>query len=407
MEKFVHKLINSKSGLCLHIIKIYRDTGAEDSSRNEKLVFELAEETGANSDYNMVPEIVTTKIGNHVIGIEEYVGPFETETSPTFQLMRKAEELTRTGDYAHALEHYNKLLALNEFHTVALNNISYCFSRLKDLKSAVNYQTRAAATEPNRSEYRKNVVEYAAAAGMPLLARYHFELLKKIFPHYIKLDELMVQVYKFVGQPEKIRSLSIYNSTRFKQKMEIDAEIRQKEKADQLFFKAKEMLLAGKPAEVPPMLKEALKTYDKLAFYKVNLAFSLARERDYQSAIGLLQSAVNVLSSNRHMIAYFNIGLNYLRLQEFESSLKYLDAASYLLEGMIPADGRITPDDLCGIGIWLDESGSLEEPLASAAEVLQKAYEQSSLIRSSDMFKILCNLYNQAAQLQEQRFQKR
>ncbi len=405
-DRIVHKLANLRSGLCLHVIKIYRNKEAELKSKNEVATFLTAEILGFNttptmSSGNLVPEILTTQIGNKTVAIEQYIGPYEPDSTETHQLMDMAEELISKSDYSAAIKYYSQVLRLNEHHTVAINNLSCCLALMDDLHSAFKYQYDATLIEPNYSEYRKNLIEYAAGIGRLGTAELQFEILKNIFSYYSRIDELMVQVFREIGKPEKIKNLSIYDNADFEERKAVDSEIANKEKAGQIISDARDDFFKGDLATASDKLKAAYDVYDKCALHKVNLAFCAAREGDYDSAIKLLSTSVNLLHYDYGLLIYFNIGICYIRKQDFANAFKYLQAVAQLLLQDPDQDSPISLGDLPGTGMWIDEKGMLEEPIESTFLQIRHFFDQYSGSSQNELLRGLYDLYEQASQIRE------
>ena len=407
LEKFIHKLINLKSGLCLHIIKVYRNKEAENRSNNEKAAFLVAEALGFNTSpdrkgMNFVPEILTTKIGETTVAIEEFIGPYESDMNETHKLMNIADESVTNGNYRRAIEYYGRVLELNEFHTVALNNISYSLNQLNKAIEAFDYQYRATIIEPNYSEYRKNLIEYAAACGRLGGAENHFNVLKEIFPYYNRIDELMIQVFISIGKPERVKELSIYQNRDFSEKQEVDKAILTKEKAEKIVAKAKSNFFDGKFNKASTNLKNAYKIYSDSGLHKVNLAFCNIREGKYKEAINLLMSSINLLHYNYSNLLYLNIGLCFIKMKDYLNAQKYLEGVFYMLSQGYKGKDTISIEDLPGIGMWIDETGTLEEPLESSFTLIHELWKNIQKKEEQPLIENLLEIYEKAYIIQEE-----
>jgi hypothetical protein len=89
-----------------------------------------------------------------------------------------------------------------------------------------------------------------------------------------------------------------------------------------------------------------------------------------------------------------------VKLNDYDSALKYLESAAYLLLHNHDQANSISIDDLPGIGIWIDKTGTLEEPLKSSFTLIEKLFNHSNL-EKSDLLTNLYDIYNQAYKIQE------
>jgi len=67
-----------------------------------------------------------------------------------------------TGDYSQCLKEFGDMIGRYSADTVALNNLAYCYSQIRDMHKAAESMRRVSAILPKRALYRLNLALYSA-----------------------------------------------------------------------------------------------------------------------------------------------------------------------------------------------------------------------------------------------------
>ncbi|MFI0939224.1 tetratricopeptide repeat protein [Streptomyces sp. NPDC021020] len=188
-DKFVHKLRNRRSGLCLSVLAIYRDPeGAQDMLRNEI----AAKSVDALLGFERVPNIRQVSLaGAPAAHLQDYVGPFEADPSPSLLTAQQLLHDERWEEGAAALA---TVLDENPHHTVALNNLAFALARLGGAERAVELMAVALEIEPNCLPYIRSYIQYADAAGRLAEILDGFSALREKYPYDHSCDQLAAEV---------------------------------------------------------------------------------------------------------------------------------------------------------------------------------------------------------------------
>jgi hypothetical protein len=102
-------------------------------------------------------------------------------------------------------------------------------------------------------------------------------------------------------------------------------------------------------------------------------------------------------------VTYFNIAFCLVKTNDFQNANKFFEGAVNLLF----QHSSLSIDDLVGIGMWIDEEGSMEEPLKSAFFLIQQASVNNTKTKDIEPLNYLLNIYDQAYIIQENSFRAR
>jgi tetratricopeptide (TPR) repeat protein len=400
-EKIVHKLINRRSKLCLNVLLIFRIP--------EFAAQELKREVAAKHVADMfggvdVPDIIGIQAYGGILAIQEYIGPFEEETSSTFSLMKEANSLLSSSDKTQAVSLYQRILDINPDHTVALNNLAYIQANSRDLQAAVTLQSKALEIEPNYLPYHRSYLEYTASCGMLRASINQLEQMKSIFPYAHDSDEVGINLYLETGLPEKAKSLlespfTVLDKAIKKQLSQtIKTALSAKGRSLAIIQQAKKILLSGQLNGLRELLEQAYAVYDKNPLLSINLGFAVQRAGDYEKARNLLLRVTNIVPFTTIKVCYANAAFGAIAVKDFQGAMKLLEGTMIQLEMENGGNETSNLSELPGVGIWIDEEGILEEPPDTAAQLIKYVVEQHAQQNQvPDLVKRLMLLYNKAA----------
>jgi tetratricopeptide (TPR) repeat protein len=394
-SKIVHQLLNQLSGLCLHVVKFWRNAEeAATYSRNALATKLVANALGAGE---LVPDLIEVQAHGGFFELEEYLGPYEAETSRTHGIMQVADGLANRGRFAEAISTYEKVLQIDPSHTVALHNLANAQAQLKDITSAFRSEGRVLEIEPNWRQYQAAYIEYAAGCGRIRAAIDQFEATKAQFAFHNSDDTLGIELYLVSGNPRKARDLlkaSLVDPDQRKElQQKVTKELAGKRRAAKFLKQAKESVLSSKPDGLVELLERAYSAYEQDPFTSISLGFALLREGDYQRAKQLLLSKTDVLPLYMFGVCLANAAFAEIRSSNHIEAMKLLKATT---EYLIVENNNEEPTDLGtlpGIGIWSDEEGTIEELPDSALALINQAIEQLSKEEVPNAVRRLAELY--------------
>lgn len=294
-SKFVYELVNQQSGLCFHVIKIWRS-------------LEQAKKQAGKLDMRSLAdlEVVVTTYEVFDYGgafeIQQYLGPYEDVGSPQRALMAEADKSVKANDPAQAVELYDRVLACNEHHTAALNNRAWALQAMEKTESAFDSIRRALAIEPNHPQYYRSFLTLGIHFGYLRVCRSQFSEWKRRLYLISKDYSLGMQIYLASGEPSTAREL-LTEGKKFCKRADfssdeqaIDEALEKKKKAEKLIAEGgrsgntsleRDNALAG-------LLRNAIQLYPYDVRSHANLAFTLFRTGAAEDARDILFSLLNV-----------------------------------------------------------------------------------------------------------------
>lgn len=145
-SKIVHKLINKKSNICSHVIKIHRDISDEYLLYNELIAHELARSIRLAS-----MQIFLADNGDKTYHIQELI-TFDRECDSA--LLQKGKRAFESKNYEKACSLFQKLLSSeNPYNTEALLGIFLCSAIENESEEYRYILEKIIEIEPNSSYY--------------------------------------------------------------------------------------------------------------------------------------------------------------------------------------------------------------------------------------------------------------
>lgn len=403
MEKAGHKLFNRRSGISLHVIKLfhYAEEARLFGPGNRAEIF--AKSRRVPMLRNAIPVSLFFEANGGCYEVQSAVYGYERakKADGVDQLMDKAGELMEKKDYASARGIYAQVLNTDQTHTVALHNLALAHAQLGNYSEASQIEGVAVSLEPNYIDYRLAHIRYQASTGNLSAALMSCESLKSKFPYIHDADEMAIELYLLAGCPERaeaiLRERMISDEGIAKFADEIANALVMKSQATALAAKAKDILMSdvNDDAGVLRLLEQAHKTYDKDVFLTMNLAFALGRTAKFEAAWKALMSVLSIVPLGYYNSCMANVSYNLIKQGEFALSMTLLDTTMQSLRLLGP---ELHFADLPGVGVWIEPKNLVEERIQSAAKLIEHAIAQCpDREKVTAGVRELCSLYQKAA----------
>lgn len=383
VNKFVHQLINQQSGLCLHVIKIWRS-------------LKDAEEIFKRNDMRRfadVERLVTTyRVFDHggAFEVQEYLGPYEDAGTPRQALMAEAAECLKANNLAQAVELYERVLISNKYHTAALNNRARALQEMGNMESAFDSIRLASTIEPNYPPHNQALLNLGVRLGYLRLCRSQFSEWKQRL-YLTSRDYLLgVQIYLASGEPSKAREL-LTEGKQFCKKANfsyaeqaIDEASQQKKEADELIAQT---VRRGNTAlerdnALVSILRNALQLYPYDVRNYANLAFTLFHAGAAEEARDILFSLFNVVPSRILPICLVHAAFCEINLSNISEAFVLINDAMDAVLSQGTEGLAISPRAAPRPAIWIGNDWKvLQEPPESALEKIKYAIDLAESAR--------------------------
>src|SRR5438552_3016390 len=239
-ERIVHQLINRKSNLCLHVLKIVRLQCRPIGLYTE----EIAKVRSTPEFARIVPVTLVVAIPGGIAELQANLGAIEDEGSTISDLLKEGDGALGREDWRQAVILYERVLEANPFHTMAIINLAAAYHGLGDLNHACQLAIDAVAIEPNFLLYREGIVKYLALNGNICLALREFSKTKRFFANVFDLDEFGADLFLASGDPQSAEPLAQHaildSAEKERLKHAVGEAITAKTRASELLARAKE-----------------------------------------------------------------------------------------------------------------------------------------------------------------------
>ena len=404
-EKVVHRLYNTRSGICLHVIKLWHFP-------QQAMFFGKGGRADAIASLRREPQF--REMIPVSIFVEGHGGCFEVQTSVegydrakppdgVSELMDAAQLAMDKNDYASAKSFYAQVLNIDGTHTVALHNLAVAHSKQGNYQEASKIESVAVSIEPNFIPYRLSQIRFQAAAGQLMAALVSCEGFKSDFAYIHDADEIAIELNLIADSPEKAEAILSERMIGDAKIAEFEKEIAnarsQKSQAAALAAQAKNLLMAPEKdhAAVHRLLEKAHQIYDKDIFITFNLGLALGRIGKFEGAWKMLMSVLSLMPFHYHCSCTANIAFNLIKESDFTRSMTLLELTMQGLQMYTEVfKKQFNRFDLPGVAIWCDPESLLEERIGSAAKLIQYA-----IARCEDRQKITAGVMELAALYQK------
>jgi tetratricopeptide (TPR) repeat protein len=366
-ERIVHLLTNRRSGLTLHVLKIWRGPiPLAPSEVRKRLV------AGDPSFAKIIPISIEVELPGGQAEVQEYAGGGpRPPAAPGDALTIVADTLLAADKHVDAIAAYKAALAENTDHTHALINLAASLSQSGDLSGAQKAALRATMVEPNFLLYHRALIGYLGDGGLVRLALLRFRQAKKICPNTNDLCELGARLFLLAGEPKAaLAEAEVSVLIKTEKSALLETTIRAIEACDKAHAFAEEArpLIETEPARALELLRQAHRTSPNDPRITMNLAFALARAGERRDAVPLLLIAASRGPESLAKSCYLNAALCE---SDRERAMHLLAATMTNLDA--EHDGR-EPRDLLfalpGPGVWVSEDQIVERALDAAADLV-------------------------------------
>lgn len=376
--RIVHKLINEKSGLCLHVIKIWRSIEeAKDFVKNINI------NEFAKSDKIAIIYITVFSHGG-AFEIQQFVGPYEDGESFTGKTTIEAQNKLRNDSLSYAIELYDKVLKINEYHTVALNNKAHALQKLGKYYEAFDLIHKANDIEPNDQLNLYNFITTGRQCGYLRLCRTKFEEFKSKFPLSLNVHKSGIYLYLDSGEPFKAKKLLTESKKDIKESDDIEKNINEniasQKKAREYISSTKR--LGSTPLERKKSVVDILTTANKMYPYdfqiNLNLAFSLYHISEFREAKNIFYSLINTIYSKHVKFCIASAAFCEMKLSKYEQAFSLIRDLMDIIKVEADSYEKLDPWGVPRPGIWMKKDGIvLQEPPNSTLIILENVIKKS------------------------------
>jgi len=396
-EQVVHTLINRQSTLCLLVFKVPKQP------RPRGLYLGVLAKLRADPMLaRTIPISIEIEVPGGLIELQRYLPHrgqphhrdlANEDVNAAFEALKgeaPALDLAR--------RHFMAALAINPRHTEALYGMAHTLWRLGEPFDGLAQIEEAVRIEPNLLQYRRKLIELTMATKQPGRARELFREAEQHFSDMHDLDELGVELFLNVGDPEealkRVPSAIVSEERRAEMRREAEDAVTARQRALALMAEARELVMASQWEAACESLLAAQRIYDRDPILCMNTAFAAIHGGDPRVCAGLMLYASMVVPDYLAATCAANAGFALLLANEHEQAIGVLDIAVARLTGMY---GTIpdNPADLPGVGIWFEDGRLHEERIAVAADLLEQGLQRAEAagVSVSDRTRALAAAY--------------
>lgn len=377
-ERICHKLINRRSGLCLHVLKVLR------YPRPVGLYTEIIARLRGSPQNNFdlargIPITIEIGIPGGTAEVQTYVGPYSDDANPTTALMHKGDAKLAAEEYNAAIANYKQVLELNPQHTVAMLNLAAALKETKDEYGAWILVSKAREIEPHYLPYQHAYIAYSTNLGHIRIALQALSEAKVIFPHVYDLDSLGAKLCLIAGNPEAVtpyieRAL-LSDSDKTRLRNEAEQAVERKSRTLELCSRARLRVEVKDWESSLELLREAYAVYENDPFVTINYALALRRSGQYEPAAALLIRANSIVHELLQPFCIANAAFSLIEGGNLGSAIHLLEWGAQILTILHHGELPTNCADLPGVGIWVEEERLLEEWIGTAHEFIQGAMQ--------------------------------
>jgi tetratricopeptide (TPR) repeat protein len=348
-ERIVHELVNARSRLSLHVIKVLKDQeSAPAPSRRLLESYRRLRDAG-------VPVVEDPELVHAHGGWFELDEAATLESDPHHALIEQVRRAYDSGDPGSAEGTSRQLLALAPDHTEALHYLALALAQRGDLAGAITVGRKILSVEPNIRPYRFNLMEWAAGLGLFESFGTMLAELKNKWPGERRADALAAEVALARGRPEQAQDLYLVESSDLRRR--VTAEAAAATRAETSLARAAWALAAGRPDEVLRHCAAAYAEYPKSPVVAVNYGLALLRSHDWQHGYEALSSVVSAAPPLFKSDALAAIAVCLAHLGDYARAAALLEHAAAT---MASPDGSIADADLPTVPVWVTYDRELQ-----------------------------------------------
>jgi len=348
-ERIVHELINVRSRLSLHFIKVLKD---QESAPAPSL--RLLESYRKLRDVG-IPVAEDPELVHAHGGWFELDEAATLESDPHHALIEQVRWAYDRGDLGTAEGNSQQLLALAPDHTKALQYLALVLAQRGDLAGAITVGQKILSVEPNLRPYRFNLMEWAARLGLFESFGKMLAELKNKWPGERRADALAAEVALARGRPEQAEDLYLGESGDLRRR--VTAEAAAATRAEASLARAVEALTADRHDEVLQHCAAAYTEYPKSPVVAVNYGLALLRSGDWRHGYEVLSSVVSAAPPLFKGDALAAIAVCLAHLGDYTRAAGLLEHAA---STMASPDGSIADADLPTVPVWVTYDQELQ-----------------------------------------------
>jgi tetratricopeptide (TPR) repeat protein len=376
-ERITHKLINCASGLCLHVLKVWRqpDLGYVPSQIRATLA---AGRTPEFDFAKIIPISIEIELPGGLAEMQIYAGGAGDSTTPADTLTKRGDELLESGTIPEAIPAYAQALAENPNHTHALVNLAAAYAQTNNPAKAYHAAAQARNIEPNYPLYHRACIQYLATQGLGRLALDDFHAARECFPNVLDFDDIGAQLLLVCGYPEEALKCAegclLDPAEKATLLEKVHAAVNAQTTARPLIDKARSLVNLAKPQGVADLLTRAREIDPNDPLLAMNLGLTLAREGRSADSIPLLLHAANYGPPEWKKTCYANAAFCAMDEGKLDLAMILLDLTMALFD--VELQGRQLQNlaaDLPGRGIWVDDQSIMEERIDAAARLVVRS----------------------------------
>jgi Tfp pilus assembly protein PilF len=363
----VHRLVNRRSRLCHHVIKVWRDIdqAREVDERKIDRVLVLND---------LTPMTLKFMTAGGAYDIQKYLGPYADPTDEATNLTCRGDTAAKAGNTAEALALYDSALQMNPEHTEALCNRANTYYNMGDAGKALSSAFSFMAIEPHDEVFLNIFLRLALATGRLSAARRYFtETVRKI-PVTKECYDLGMEACLASGDPDGARS--ILEQRRAIGAVDSDAKMAETIERELMRKKEARLIMGGtrwnaanRTGDDSSMLQRAFEVYEADPVIRMNLAFDFRRRGKNEEALELLYRTSLACAPVHVGLCLANAGLCAVRAGKFAQAEAIFDRLYHNLT----VSGEVALADIPNEGIWVMDDSQVEstsESVRSAIEVL-------------------------------------
>jgi tetratricopeptide (TPR) repeat protein len=391
-ERFVHRLINCRSGLDLFVLKVLRDqlNAAQLAATALELTMKLHDSGKPLLERVTIEDAMVVHAHNGVFEIQRNAGgPAPgTDAARLQPVVDEATKLTEAGRHREARPLYESVLAENPSHTIALHHLAIGHLEEGELSKAFEYCRRALDIDTNVRAYLLLYIQLAAQLDAVRLLVPGLEDLRTKYPYERSVDELAIRLFLAVGDinsaanwlegatrlPPELRSELEDETAAAREGAKRAAPLVEQARAAVMRAAVMEDLESARIAldSTRIALEAAHELHPQDPLLAANVGLSRRREGETEGALGALVRAARLLPEPLATYCWANASFAAIEGGDWPIATTLLDMFASGLRGL----GSDSPWDLPGVAIWLEGGGEiLEEPPASALAILRAAQE--------------------------------
>lgn len=382
-QGYSHRLINSASGLCLHLIQFRPEV-----QHSPEVAWQVSL---AKQQANAVLRDQFLRSGEAIpFGVmtawQAHGGSFELHEiawgmmgddapAPAQAEIQTALALRDRGDTAGAIRQLEQVVLQHPQQTAAWINLAGLYQAQSHVDVALHAVNKALAAEPLYASYHGAALQIAVNCERRHQAMAVYERMQQRFAHVHDYDTLATHAYLRAGQPERaqvvMRSAHMPAEVATALAQTVEHALSARAQLRQLGEAQRASGFDGERAGALVQALEALYTGNEVDPYiAANLGLTLRAAGQPARAAGLILSAAGGIDDRLVPCCWANAAYCLIATGDWRNAMLLLTTAMQVLS----QSGTPTPADAPGLAAWIfDERQVLETQNPPASRILQEA----------------------------------